>query len=54
MLGAYMYVFLYLTFSFLRRPVWLELYYYHIFNKVTYLTSKKRTFFKTKKFLPKI
>lgn len=54
MLGAYMYVFLYLTFGFLRRPVWLELYYYNIFNKVTYLTYKNRVFFKKKRFLPRI
>jgi hypothetical protein len=55
MLGAYMYILCYLTFTFLRRPVWLELYYYHIFNKVTFLTKIKRDAINyKKKFLPRI
>jgi len=42
MLGSYLYLLVYLTFTFLRRPVWLELYYYHVFNQVTFLTKVKR------------
>lgn len=55
MLGSYLYLLIYLTFTFLRRPVWLELYYYHVFNQVTYLTKIKRDKIEyKKKFLPRI
>jgi len=55
MLASYMYVLCYLTFSFLRRPVWLELYYYHLFNRVSFLSKGKRDRINYKKtFLPKI
>jgi quinol-cytochrome oxidoreductase complex cytochrome b subunit len=55
MLGAYLYLLVYLTFTFLRRPVWLELYYYHVFNQVTFLTKVKRDKIEyKKKFLPRI
>jgi quinol-cytochrome oxidoreductase complex cytochrome b subunit len=55
MLGAYLYLLVYLTFTFLRRPVWLELYYYHVFNQVTFLTKIKRDKIEyKKKFLPRI
>lgn len=55
MLGAYMYVFCYLTFPFLRRPVWLELYNYHLYNKVAFLRSTSRELIHyKKKFLPRI
>lgn len=55
MLGAYLYLLIYLTFTFLRRPVWLELYYYHVFNQVTFLTKIKRDKIDyKKKFLPRI
>jgi hypothetical protein len=30
MLGAYFYMFAYLSLTFLRRPIWLELYIYRI------------------------
>ena len=55
MLGSYLYLLVYLTFTFLRRPVWLELYYYHVFNQVTFLTKVKREKIEyKKKFLPRI
>lgn len=55
MLGAYMYVFLYLTFGFLRRPVWVELYNYHLFNKIVYLKASNREKINYDKcFLPRI
>jgi len=55
MLGSYLYLLVYLTFTFLRRPVWLELYYYHVFNQVTFLTKVKRDKIDyKKKFLPRI
>lgn len=55
MLGSYLYLLVYLTFTFLRRPVWLELYYYHVFNQVTFLTKAKRDKIDyKKKFLPRI
>ena len=55
MLGSYLYLLVYLTFTFLRRPVWLELYYYHVFNQVTWLTKVKREKINyNKKFLPRI
>jgi len=55
MLASYMYVLCYLTFTFLRRPVWLELYHYHLFNKVSFLSkAKKEKLNFKKKFLPKI
>jgi len=55
MLGSYLYLLVYLTFTFLRRPVWLELYYYHVFNQVTFLTKVKRDKIEyKKKFLPRI
>lgn len=55
MLASYIYVLCYMTFSFLRRPIWLELYHYHLFNKVSFLAGikKEKINFK-KKFLPKI
>jgi hypothetical protein len=43
MLGAYLYVFLYLSITSLRRPYWLELYFYFIFNKTIFL-KKHRCF----------
>lgn len=36
MLGAYFYVFFYLTFSWLRRPFWYDLYRYNLQNRVFY------------------
>jgi hypothetical protein len=41
MLGAYFYVFLYLSITSLRRPYWLELYFYFIFNKSNFLKRSK-------------
>lgn len=40
MLGAYLYVFFYLTFSFFRRAFFLELYYFFIFNKIKYISNQ--------------
>jgi len=36
MLGAYFYIFSYLTFSWLRRPFWYDLYRYNLQNRVFY------------------
>jgi hypothetical protein len=36
MLGAYFYIFFYLTFSWLRRPFWYDLYRYNLQNRVFY------------------
>jgi hypothetical protein len=49
MLGAYLYVFLYLSITSLRRPYWLELYFYFIFNKSNFL-KKVKIFLPLKKF----
>lgn len=55
MLASYIYVLCYLTFTFLRRPVWLELYQYHLFNQVSFLNKGKVDKINYKKtFLPKI
>jgi len=37
MLGAYFFVFFYLSAIFLRRPVFIGLYFYFIFNKINFL-----------------
>jgi len=47
MLSAYFYVFLYLGITSLRRPYWLELYFYFIYNRTNFLK-------KNLVFLPKI
>ena len=47
MLGAYMYIYLYLTFSYFRRIFFLETFFNYIFNKLFYLTN----FGETKKFI---
>jgi hypothetical protein len=47
MLGAYFYVFIYLGVTSLRRPYWLELYFYFIYNRTNFLK-------KNLVFLPKI
>ena len=50
MLFAYFYVFAYVSITSLRRPYFIELYYYFIFNKITFLSKisfddkKKLTF----------
>jgi hypothetical protein len=36
MLGSYFYIFFYLTFSWLRRPFWYDLYRYNLQNRVFY------------------
>jgi hypothetical protein len=41
MLAAYFYVFLYLAITSLRRPYWLELYFYFIFNKLNFIKNIK-------------
>ena len=41
MLAAYFYVFLYLAITSLRRPYWLELYFYFIFNRLSFLKNVK-------------
>ena len=43
MLAAYFYVFLYLAITSLRRPYWLELYFYFIFNRLSFLKNIKET-----------
>jgi hypothetical protein len=48
MLAAYMYVFLYLGVTSLRRPYWLELYFYFIFNKLNFLKNIKENNFNLK------
>ena len=39
MLGAYVYVFMYLTFNFFRRPILIDLIVYNIFHKARYLNG---------------
>lgn len=39
MLGAYVYVFMYLTFNVFRRPILIDLITYNIFHKVRYLNG---------------
>jgi quinol-cytochrome oxidoreductase complex cytochrome b subunit len=41
MLGSYLYLFFYLTFTSLRRPYWLDLYYNFVFNKSKFLKKLK-------------
>ena len=41
MLGAYLYMFVYLGFNVFRRPVILELFLYSIYNKVNFLNNLK-------------
>ena len=41
MLGAYLYVIAYVSITSLRRPYWLELYFYFIFNKSNFLRKLK-------------
>lgn len=41
MLGAYFYVLLYVSITSLRRPYWLELYFYFLFNKSNFLKRLK-------------
>jgi hypothetical protein len=52
MLAAYFYVFLYLAITSLRRPYWLELYFYFIFNRLSFLKNikEKNKFTKLNKF----
>jgi hypothetical protein len=42
MLAAYFYVFIYLAVTSLRRPYWLELYFYFIFNRLSFLKNIKQ------------
>jgi len=41
MLGAYLYVLLYVSITSLRRPYWLELYFYFIYNKTNFLKRSR-------------
>jgi hypothetical protein len=41
MLGAYMFVFIYLAFPIFRRPFFLELFWYNIYNKSSYLALSR-------------
>lgn len=41
MLGAYMFVFLYLSFYFFRKPQWLELFFGYIFQQLNFFKSVK-------------
>jgi len=44
MLFSYMYVFMYLSITSLRRPYWFELYFYFIYNKCNFLRNSKVSF----------
>jgi hypothetical protein len=46
MLGAYFYVFTYLSITSLRRPYWLELYIYFIMYRSNFLKNSKLSFLK--------
>jgi hypothetical protein len=41
MLGSYFYMFSYLSLTFLRRPYWLELYFYKIGENSNFLRKSK-------------
>lgn len=55
MLGSYTYILSYLTFSFLRRPITLELYYFNIYNRITHFKKIRKPLINyKKKFLPRL
>jgi hypothetical protein len=39
MLGSYMYIFIYLGFPILRRPIFLELFSYFLYNRINFLKN---------------
>jgi len=39
MLGAYMYIFVYLTFPFFRKPIYIDVYYSDLFLRLSRLKS---------------